>query len=226
MPQQQNNLIPAGALIALAGYALSGPLSVGLSQWLHPQPAWTSAQAFVEHFHPIQNLTYYFGFFLLGGMLMLMAGHYLRAGERSRPALLVALLLSAAFTALVCFNYIVQTTFVSNLARYYRPEFDTAIAVFSMVNPMSLCWGIEMWGYALLGIATWLLAADYRDRNPVIRSLLVLNGWMSVAGALLTARDIAWVLTTGGLIAYTLWNVLMMALMVLIYRDAKREAAV
>ena len=223
MRDNASKFIARAALIALAGYVLSGPASVAFVMAFFPQPAWTSAPVFVAHYHFLQNLSYYFGFLLVGGMLMLFVGHYRIAGAAHKRQTLLALVLSAPFAALIFFNYIAQTTFVHNLVRNYRPGFDAAIAIFSMANPLSLCWGIEMWGYAILGVATWLLAPYYRDRSVAIRYLLVLNGWMSVVGGVFTAADAGWVLTTAGLTAYSLWNLVMMALMVLIYRDAVKR---
>ena len=222
MQDNTKKFITKSALIALAGYLLSGPVSVALVIWLFPQPAWTSVPVFVEHYHVLQNLPYYFGPLLIGGMLMLMAGHYRVVEEAHKNRALFALALSAAFAALIFFNYICQTTFVHNLATHYRPEYDAPIAAFSMVNPVSLCWAIEMWGYGILGVATWLLAPVYRGKSGTIRYLLVLNGWMSVAGGVFTAIDAGWVQQPAGLAAYSLWNVLMIVLMVALYRFWKK----
>lgn len=90
-----------------------------------------------------------------------------------------------------------------------------------MANPLSLCWGIEMWGYAILGVATWVLAVFYLETNKILVFLLRLNGWMSVAGAVLTVINLEWVMTPAGLAAYAAWNILMIVLMILIYRHAK-----
>lgn len=87
MHGNNTKLTATGALVALAGYLLSGPGALLIIKNVQPQPPWTSARVFVEHYHPIQDLPYYFGFLLIGGMLMLMAGHYLHAsatGDRRR----------------------------------------------------------------------------------------------------------------------------------------------
>lgn len=215
-------MISAGALIALAGYILSGPLLFVVISVFYPQPPWSTVSAFVGHYHFLQNLPYYFGFMLLGGMLVLTIGHYLNATDRNRGALLIALALTVVFTGLIFFNYIVQTTFVHNLVMHYRPEYDPIITAFSMVNPLSLCWGIEMWGYAILGVATWVLAVYYREVNNLLAFLLRFNGWMSIAGAILTVVNIEWVMKPAGLAAYAAWNILMIVLMILIYRQARR----
>lgn len=191
---------------------------------LAPQPVWVSPAVFVENYHPLQNLPYFLGFLLIGGMLMVVSGHYLNVSE-DRPVLKLRLLMALgwtiAFVGLIAFNYICQTTFVHNMAVHYKTEYDAAISAFSMSNPTSFCWANEMWGYALLGVATWMMAEYYAGRNEIIRWLLILNGVMSIAGVVWTIVDIFWVLTVGGLVAYFLWNVLMIVLMVLIWRDAK-----
>jgi hypothetical protein len=95
-----------------------------------------------------------------------------------------------------------------------------------MSNPLSLCWAIEMWGYGLLGIGTWLMAACYSGRNAWIEKLLIVNGGVSVIGAIWVSIDISWVMTPIGLIAYLGWNVLMMVVLVLMYRDSKKLSKV
>ncbi len=158
-------------------------------------------------------------------MLMLAVGHYLNyQGEvaETKFHLLVSLGWTVVFCTLISFNYICQTTFVHNLALHYKPEYDAAISMFSMSNPLSFCWANEMWGYALLGVATWLMAGYYRRVHEGIRWLLVANGVVSLISAFWTILDVNWVMTTAGLVAYFVWNVLMIALMVLIYRNANK----
>lgn len=224
MDNDFNKLISLGALVALGGYVLSGPVAFFLVNSISPQPVWTSPAVFANHYSTLQDLPFYFGFFLIGGMLMLVAGHYLNynKGEtRTKFHLLVSLGWTIVFCGLISFNYICQTTFVHNLALHYKPEYDSAITTFSMTNPMSFCWANEMWGYALLGIATLLMAGYYRNRNKVIRGLLIANGVMSLMSALWTIVDVTWVMSPVGLVGYFLWNVLMIVLMILIYRHSK-----
>jgi len=174
----------------------------------------------------VQDLPYYFGFLLIGGMLMLSAGHYLNYGEEDEGKkfyLLISLGLTIVFCALISFNYISQTTFVHNLALHYKPEYDAAIFIYSMSNPMSFCWANEMWGYALLGIATLLMAGYYRDKNGFIRALLIVNGIVSLGSAFWTIIDVRWMMTMVGLMAYFAWNVLMIVLMIAIYYNSRKN---
>lgn len=227
MEGNYHKLISRSALIALTGYLLSGPVGFLTLQLLKPQPAWISPMIFARNYHFIQDLPYYFGLLLIGGMVMLSVAHYLQCKDHDATkkfSVLVSLILTIIFATLILFNYICQTTFVRHLALHYDPANDPAMATFSMANPISLSWSVEMWGYGLLGVATWLLATCYHKRNEVIRYLLITNGCMSLAGVVLTVADSSWVLTAAGLIAYVFWNMLMIVLMILIYRHARKQA--
>jgi hypothetical protein len=85
------------------------------------------------------------------------------------------------------------------------------IAAFSMANPKSLAWGIEMWGWGFLGVATWLVAPAFRDGRVERATSLafIANGPVSIAGALWTVLRPGWVMTPAGLVAFGLWNVLL-----------------
>lgn len=217
-----DRLISTGAMVALVGYLTSGPVAFILVRLLKPQPEWVSPTVFAENYHIVQDLPYYFGFLLIGGMLMIAAGHYLNGANddvNSRFMLLLSLCFSIVFCGLISFNYICQTTFVRNLAIDYRPQNDPAIAIFSMTNTFSLAWAVEMWGYAFLGIATALAAPYYKTINAGLAVLMILNGFVSIAGALLTAVDAKWVMTAPGLFSYFGWNVLMIAMMLLIIKE-------
>lgn len=222
MKGRYSHLIALGALVALSGFILSGPVAFIIIHILRPQPAWESAAVFAEHYSSLQDIPFYFGFLLIGGMLMLVSGHYLNNRQEGivKFHLLVALGWTIAFFTLIAFNYICQTTFVHNLALHYQPEYDLAIASFSMANPLSFCWANEMWGYAFLGVATWLMAGYYQ--SAFIRFLLIVNGVVSILSAVWTIIDVQWVMSPFGLIGYFLWNILMIVMMIAIYRSAKK----
>ena len=224
------NLISYGAITAFAGYVLSGPAAFIVIRVISPQPEWVSPAVFSKNYHYLQDLPYYFGFLLITGMLMLSIGYYLdsRATQNIRKlfSLLLALCFAIMFGTLISFDYICQTTLVRNLALNYNGEYDAAISIFSMANTMSLCWAIEMWGYAFLGISTALAAVFYEGRNNLIRKLMIWNGILSVGSSILTLVDVHWVMTIGGLVCYFGWNVLMIVLMILIYLDAIRKTRI
>jgi len=217
------DLITLGSIVALVGFIFSGPVSLIVVKALSPQPRWVSSSVFISNYHIIQDVPYYFGFLLIGGMLIVSAGHYLNyQGSDNKLAkfhLFVAFGWTIVFCSLISFNYVCQIAFVRNLAINYKPEYDFAIATFSMANPLSFCWANEMWGYAFLGISTLLMSGYYRSRNRMIRLLLITNGVVSIATAMSTIIDINWVLTPIGLIAYLVWNALMIAVIILIYKN-------
>lgn len=227
MKLHYSRLISYGALVALIGFIMSGPVAFFVVSVVSPQPPWVSSALFAENYHTIQDLPFYFGFLLIGGVLMLTAGHYLTYNH-SNPVKKFHLLLAVAWTiifaTLITFNYVSQIAFVRNLAVNYKPEYDAAIQIFSMSNPLSFCWANEMWGYGFLGLATILLSGYYQHNSKAIYSLLIVNGVVSILSAIMTLIDASWVLTTIGLFCYFAWNILMIALMMYMYNHARRQA--
>lgn len=216
-----------GALVTAIGIILSGPVGLALVTLLAPNPTWTDAATWAAHYHPLQTFPFYGGFLLVGGYVMTMAAIYQIAEAQDKTKALTAALLTAVFATLIFFNYVNQTTFLPALAANYAPELNPIIGLFSLANPNSLCWGIEMWGYAILGAATWLTAGIFR-RNRVERvtaGLMIANGVVSILGGFITAWKLSWVFTTAGLVSYALWNVLVLALaimMIISFRARQR----
>jgi len=141
MTLNYNRLISLGAIVALIGYIMSGPAAFVIVHLVKPQPAWISPAIFAQNYSSLQDLPFYFGFLLIGGMLMLVAGHYLNFKEDNNLKkfhLFLSVAWTIIFATLICFNYICQITFVHNLALNYKPEYDYAISIFSMSNPLSL----------------------------------------------------------------------------------------
>lgn len=212
--------------MALSGYILSGPVGYLIVNVFRPQGDWTSVASFVEHYSPIQNIPYYFGFLLIGGMLMFASALYLNSVKESisiRFQLSLAFASTIIFCVLISFNYICQTTFIHNLATHFKPEYEPAIAMFTMSNPLSFCWANEMWGYGFLGVSTWLMSTYYSDKSKIIYTLLILNGILSVVSVAWTIIDINWVMSKIGLVLYFAWNVLMILIMVFIYYHSNRK---
>lgn len=215
----------AGAIFV--GVLLSGLVGVPLVNWLQPQPAWQNGKVFAENYGFIQTLPYFAGFLMIGGFLLFHVTIYLLSDLDMKRFTLPALLFAAMYGTLVFFNYIVQTTFLPELARNYNAAFDPFIAMFSMSNPAALGWAIEMWGYGILGVASLFAVPFYLDRTDMldktIAVLLVLNGIMSVAGALITAFAVPWVFTVPGLVTFVLWNVVVLALGAALYISFRRQ---
>jgi hypothetical protein len=227
MKNYHNNLIKSGALVALIGYILSGPVAFMVTSLVKPQPSWVSSAVYAENYHVVQDIPFYFGFLLIAGMLMLSVAYFLE--WLSNPSgtgfgIVMALCCMLVFSALITFNYICQTTFVHNMALHYKPEFDSSISAFSMSNPLSFCWANEMWGYAFLGISNWLTAKYYKDKNKIIYLLMSMNGIVSIISVIWTIIDVNWVMTTLGLACYFIWNLLMITMMLLVYKDAKQKS--
>ncbi len=198
------------ALLLITGTLLSGPIGLLVVGAVHPQPAWKDAQTLAANYHPIQAFPFFAGFLLVIGSGLLVAVLYQLAEEKDKAPALLAVICTAAFTSLIFFNYICQTTFLPALLVDYRPEYEAVVTALAFANPQSLCWAIEMWGYALLGLATWLLApVFYRNRvEQTTATLQVLNGILSIAGGFITAASLGWVLTMSGIVNYLVWNAL------------------
>jgi hypothetical protein len=217
----------AGAMLVLVGIVLSGPVGLFIVAAVHPQPAWTTARAVAAHYHAIQTLPFFLGFVLIIGCDLLIAALYRLADEQDKTRALLAVICAAAFTSLIAFNYLCQTTFVPALLTNYRPENDAIVATLSLVNRRSLSWAIEMWGWGLLGLATWLIAPVYRG-SPLERAtagVCILNGIVSIVGAFITAADLSWVLTVPGIVNYVGWNILIVVMAVLAIISLSRRAS-
>jgi hypothetical protein len=217
-----------GALGVFAATALSGPGAMLLVELIHPQPPWRDARRFAEELHPVQSAPYFFGFFLTGSFIVLLASLHTIAPRPKKPRLLASVVLGGVAASMVFHNYVLQTTFVPELARAYRADHAPLIAAFSMVNPTSLAWALEMWGYGVLGAATWLAAPVFgrSGLEGAARWGFVANGWMSIAGALVTAVDPAWVFRASGLALFAAWNVLLLGVMGLTWAALRRRARV
>jgi len=207
------------SLVFLAGLLLSGPVALVIVMVVAPQPAWRDLATFAAHYRPIQSLPYWLGIALVGGAVWFVANLAALMPQARRGWAALALTLSAAFAAMIAINYTVQLAFVP-AALQARSELAAA---FTMSNPRSLGWALEMVGYGLLGVATWLLAPAFpgAGRSRWIRALLVLDGVMSAVGALATFVDLAWVMTPTGLTAYLAWNIVVAIALTLVAWEAR-----
>lgn len=214
-----------GAILTALGTLASGPLALPVVALVQPQPLWAGAGVFVENFHPIQTLPFYFGFVLLAGSILMLVS--ICALSKERPASLAALVFMSIGAALVFLNYLTQTTFIPAVVGAYTPESDPVIGAFSMSNPGALAWAIEMWGYGFMGLGTWLAAGFFGagGLERAARILFVLNGVASVFGALILSFDLRGVFSLPGLVGYGLWNVLYVALAIVFHRVLYRRRA-
>jgi hypothetical protein len=211
--------ISLAAAVVLAGIVLSGPVAVALVEMLAPQPGWQGVTTFIEHYSWLQSLPYVFGFFIAGGFIMLVSSLPVGDADGRRPLHSAALAFTVVAAGLIFFNYVMQTAFIPLSLQ----ESPGIVAATTMANPNSLGWALEMYGYAILGIATAFCAPLFTSspRQKVIARLLVLNCILSVVGAFLMPLSPGWVLTGTGMVLGATWNVLVAVTMVLILVEFK-----
>lgn len=211
--------LSSSALLVMCGVILSGPIAVGLVEIAAPQPSWNNAATFVQHYSLLQSLPYVFGFLIVGGFVAFMSCLVGTGREDQRPLEMTAVILTGVFASLVFFNYVLQTAFVPQSL----DGNGDILAMVTMTNPRSLGWGLELYGYALLGIATAVAAPLFepRGRQGTIRHLLIINCVVSVLSAVLLPIIPGWVLTLAGMVAGTIWNLLIIVIMTLVVREFK-----
>lgn len=203
------------AITTMIGTLFSGPLAFLAVSWIKPQPAWSGAEMYVANYHPIQSVTFYFGFLLLFGSVLMIACIYLL--DRRKAKSLLALVSTSIACGLISFNYFTEATLIPALVRNYSRTLDPIVTLFAVTNPSSLFWAVEMWGYGFLGLGTWLaggvLSGDGVEKAA--RILFTVNGIASVVGAIYTGIHLEWVLSTAGLLSYGAWNGLYLVLALL-----------
>jgi hypothetical protein len=196
-------------MVVSTGAILSGPVAAALVSRVAPQPAWSGVDVFAASFKPLQTLPYVLGLALLAGFVLFTASCHALARDEQRARTSAALVFTGIYAALVFTNYTIQIGYIPRIV-HERPPF---LASLTMTNPSSFAWFLEMFGYAAMGVATWLLARGFGGsrRGDAIRSLLVANGVLSVVGAACTALFDGWVFSTAGLVSFAAWNTLIPA---------------
>ena len=214
-------MVGYSAMSVLLATLLSGIVGVALTA-LHPQPAWDGVDNFIRNYHPVQAIPFIFGIFLaLASCFFVASAGRLASDEKEIIGASLAKTFAAVYIALVTLNYALQIAYVPAAVQYNKD----AIPVLTMANPASFAWGIEIFGYAFQGLSMSLLAPLFRNgtRALVIRWLLVVNGVLSVAGAVVTCIDITWCMKPFGLASGMLWNFLFMIIMLLIFIEARHK---
>ena len=201
------------ALVTIVGTLLSGPVGVLIVKSSHPQPAWVDAASYIQSFHPVQLLPYYFGFVLLGGFLWFFSALPQLESHTKQIYRNLCYFCAALYSVTIFANYFLQIALVPNFLDQPR-----VVEAFVSDNAYSLFWYIEMVGYGFLGLATWFAAAFFPGGGykPWIRFLLVLNGITSLVSAVLNFVTPGWVFSKGGLASYLAWNLLVVVLMLLV----------
>jgi hypothetical protein len=208
------------ALLVIAA-SLLGPGAVFLDLALRGPRPWAGPADLLAGFHWIQVVPPLLGFpLLLGFILFVAAARRLDEARGGRVDQVPVLLLTAVYGALVAFNYVANAWYVRQAG-----EADLgAVSALSMNNPRSLCWAIELVAYGILGAVTWLLAPTFRE-EAAVAALLRVNGVVSVACAAVALADVTWVQTPAGLAFYAAWNLLVVAIMVLVAHRFRGEGA-
>jgi hypothetical protein len=206
--------------INLFGIVFSGLVFPVLSSLFCPQPLWQSADVFIQSYHPLQTATFFFGYFLVLGSLLTFISLFFLADGSKRIWAVSALCINLVFTAIVFLNYILQTTYVPYLASTNAPEAQHILATFTMSNPGSFAWALEMYGWGGIGLSYFFMAYIFgKERHgSTLKWLFRINGASSLASALATSVDMEWLFTPVGFAALIVWNVLVFVIDIYLLR--------
>lgn len=209
----KSNVLRFGTIavyINLFGIIFSGLVFPVISSIFYPQPQWQNADLFIQSYHPIQTATFFCGYFLVIGSLLTFITLFFLAGKSKRIWAFAALSINVVFTAIVFLNYIIQTTYVPYLASTNAPEAQNILVAFTMSNPGSFAWALEMYGWGGIGLSFILMAFIFRKGRyePTLKWLFWINGISSVASALATSVNMEWLFSPVGFAALIVWNVL------------------
>jgi len=196
------------------GILFSGLVFPVLTMIFCPQPEWQGADLFVKSFHPLQTATFFCGYFLVIGSLLTFIVLYLTSGIEKKVWALSALAINVVFTAVVFLNYIIQTTYVPYLAANNPPETATVLAVFTMANPGSFAWALEMYGWGGIGISFVVMAFIFGKGKyeNTLKALFLANGICSFASAFVTSLNMKWLFSPAGFTALVVWNALVLVI--------------
>jgi hypothetical protein len=221
MDRANINNILLSAILVILGIILSGPPLVFLVEYLKPQPSWVDTDTFVSNFHRLQTLPYWFGFLLLAGNILFIASVSRLPAVKGKIHSSISIICVVIYGSLVSFNYSIQATAIPALVS----ESNSALETFSMVNPSSICWTIEMFAYAILGIAFWLTSVAFQGGGifKVIKYLMIFNGVSSVLGILIPVIEPEILLESSGIAGYVFWNLLVVSIMVLVIIAFRRK---
>ncbi|MFC1956921.1 hypothetical protein ACFLVY_01315, partial [Chloroflexota bacterium] len=206
--------LSVSALLAIIGILFSGPVGLFIVRTSGEQPPWQSAKVFIENYSPIQTMPYAFGFLLVAGFLLFFASLVNAGKDDQKPREVMGLTLAIVFGSLISFNYIIQVAYIPNAL----DQNEAILSFLTMANPKSLAWATEMFGYAILGLATIVVAPLFSGGGlqRIIKWLLIINGVASIGGAVAATIDLSEMLSTPAMIGYYFWNILIVVIMVLI----------
>lgn len=196
--------------INMAGILFSGLLFPLLTAIFHPQPRWQNSELFIQSFHWIQTATFFFGYILVTGSLLTFIALYFLTEKSKRIIAFSGLVINIIFSGIVYLNYIIQTTWIPYLAHNNPAETSYLLTAFTMTNPGSLAWALEMYGWGGIGLSFIFMAFSFQSgRNQrILRTLFLINGITSVGSAILTSVDMNWIFSPAGFAALIVWNML------------------
>ena len=148
----------------------------------------------------IQPFATIIGFLLTPTFLVVMACIHCYASESKKVFSLVGLSFAIIYATLISLNYFIQLTFVN------QSTFDTSL--FSMTNPQSLMWVIEVLGYFFMGLATLFAAPVFGSDGieKIIKWLFIVNGILGIGALLGYGMNVPLEIMLGGLIV---WDIVM-----------------
>lgn len=206
--------------INMIGIITSGLIFPGLTAIWFPQPEWQGPSLFITHFHPVQTATYFCGFLLVIGSLLCFTALFYEAKDEQKVWAQSALLINLLFSGIVVINYIIQTTYVPFLAKNNPPETAGLLPCFSMSNPGSFAWALEMYGWGGIGLSYILMATVFKDGrySKTLKKLFTLNGICSIGAAFMTSVDMKWIFSVAGFISLVVWNSMVLVIDILLIK--------
>jgi hypothetical protein len=148
----------------------------------------------------IQPFATIMGFLLTPTFLVVMACIHCYASESKKVFSLVGLSFAIIYATLISLNYFIQLTFVN------QSTFD--VSIFSMTNPQSMMWVIEVLGYFFMGLATLFAAPVFGSGRveKIIKWLFIVNGILGIGALLGYGMNVPLEIMLGGLIV---WDIVM-----------------
>lgn len=204
----------------IIGIVFSGLVFPVLSMILCPQPTWAGAALFAKSFHPLQTATFFCGYLLVIGSLLTFIVLFLTSPGGKKVWALSGLVINVVFTAVVFLNYIIQTTYVPYLATNFPPETASVLPIFTMANPGSFAWALEMYGWGGIGLSYIFMAQVFETpgKGKLLKILFITNGICSIMGALMTSINMNWLFSPAGLTALVVWNMLVLVIDIFLIR--------
>jgi len=98
------------------------------------------------------------------------------------------------------------------LATNNPPETETILAVFTMSNPGSFAWALEMYGWGGIGLSYIFMSLIFgkAEFEGILKTLFIINGFCSVASAIMTSINMNWLFSPAGFASLIVWNLLVL----------------